>query len=138
MLLDVPAVVRGPRAPARAERRPSGSGIRSGGLHRAGGGDAPTQAQLQGLVTLGSPVYLSLDTRTRVALRLGLFFGFPRRIHLGALARLGVPLAGLAPPSLMAGMISAANVDPAMSEARARPHGRADLARGADPVLRLG
>jgi pimeloyl-ACP methyl ester carboxylesterase len=113
VLLDVPAVVQLARARSGGAKA-LWLGHSMGGLIGLAAADEAMQAQLQGLVTLGSPVFLSLDTRTRVAMRLGLFFGFPRRIHLNVLARLGVPFAGLAPASMMAGMISAANVDPAV------------------------
>jgi pimeloyl-ACP methyl ester carboxylesterase len=56
----------------------------------------------------------ALDLRSKLALRLGLFFGYPRRIHLDSLARLAVPFAGFAPAGLMAGMIHASNVDAAV------------------------
>jgi pimeloyl-ACP methyl ester carboxylesterase len=114
VLLDVPAVlklVRGRSDGAKA----IWVGHSMGGLIALAACDEPTQEQLQGLITLGSPVFLNtLDARTRIALRLGLLFALPHRIHLNALARLAVPFAGLAPAALTEGMISAANVDPAV------------------------
>jgi pimeloyl-ACP methyl ester carboxylesterase len=114
VLLDVPAVLKLVRSRANGAKA-IWVGHSMGGLIALAASDEPTQEQLQGLITLGSPVFLStLDARTRIALRLGLFFAVANRIHLNALARLAVPFAGLAPPSLMAGMISAPNVDAAI------------------------
>jgi pimeloyl-ACP methyl ester carboxylesterase len=112
--LDVPAVIAFVRARSGGAKT-FWLGHSMGGLIALAASDAPTQEQLKGLITIGSPVFLDgLEARSRLALRLGLFFGYPRKIQLPAIARLAVPFAGLAPASLMAGMIRAANVDAAV------------------------
>jgi pimeloyl-ACP methyl ester carboxylesterase len=86
-----------------------------GGLVALAAADEATQAQLAGLITIGSPVYFSsLEARTRIALTLGRFFSYPRRIHLDVLARLSLPFATWAPARLTEGMLNAANVDAAV------------------------
>ena len=108
---DVPAVLE------LARRRSGGAkvlwvGHSLGGLVALCAATPDVQESMKGLVTLGSPVFFSdLQPRTRFALALGRFFSYPRRIHLDTLARLALPVAGLAPRYLTEGMINAANVD---------------------------
>jgi pimeloyl-ACP methyl ester carboxylesterase len=86
-----------------------------GGLVALAAADAPTQEQLRGIITIGSPVFMdSLEARSIWALRLGLVLGYPRRVHLDSIARLAVPFAGFAPSVLMEGMIRPGNVDAAV------------------------
>ena len=83
-----------------------------GGLVALCGATPDLQSLLAGLVTIGSPVYFSgIEARTRFALALGRLFAFPRRIHLDTLARLALPLAGIAPKYFTEGMLNATNVD---------------------------
>lgn len=109
--LDVPAVLE------LARSRSGGAkalwvGHSLGGLVGLACADA---AQLAGLVTIGSPVFFnSLEARTRVALALGRVFSYPRRIHLDVLARLALPIAGIAPAYFTEGMLNARNVDAAI------------------------
>jgi pimeloyl-ACP methyl ester carboxylesterase len=79
------------------------------GLASAGEG---SQELLAGIVTLGAPVFFSdLEPRTKVALAAGRVLAFPGRIRLDVLARLVLPLAGVAPAYFTRGMLNAGNVD---------------------------
>lgn len=108
---DVPAVLE-------LARRQSGDakvlwvGHSLGGLVALCSATPDVQALLAGMVTIGSPVFFSgLEARTRFALSIGKFFSYPRRIHLDTLARLALPVAGIAPKYFTEGMLNATNVD---------------------------
>ena len=106
--LDVPAVLEVALRKAGATRA-LWVGHSLGGLVGLASAD---HQHLAGLVTIGSPVYFSsLQARTRFALKLGHVFAYPRRIHLDVLARLALPLAGMAPAYFTEGMLNARNVD---------------------------
>ena len=125
---DVPAVLE-------LARRHSGGakvlwvGHSLGGLVGLAAAHGDVQELLAGLVTIGSPVYFSgLEVRTRVALAVGRFFAYPRRIHLHVLARFALPVAGITPAYFTQGMLNAANVDGAIQ--------RLSLAQMISPIWR--
>lgn len=72
-------------------------------------------SKLSGLVTLGSPVFLTgLKLRSRIFLWLGKCVAWPFRIRIDVWARLGLPLVSMTPSYFTRGMLNAGNVDSAV------------------------